>query len=146
MFAGCDSPYAMDWPLNGALGRHVLRSPWYWDTEPLLSQVEMAGCYAGNKKPRPQNFSPHHTTKLTIKFRRTMKPEDHHQHHDIPTKAKVQGAIEFCERMNLFYYKNDVFRTFMFQKHVNIRCFSLTALHVDAITILSTKKLAVESH
>ena len=34
------------------------------------------------------------------------------QDHDTPAKAKVQGAIEFCERMGIFNYKNDVFRTF----------------------------------
>ena len=26
-----------------------------------------------------------------------------------PIKAKVQGAIEFCDRMNLSYYKEDIF-------------------------------------
>jgi hypothetical protein len=29
-----------------------------------------------------------------------------------PNKAKIQGAVEFCERMNIPYYKEDVFRTF----------------------------------
>lgn len=33
-------------------------------------------------------------------------------HHDTPTKAKVQGAVEFCDRMGIPYHKEDVFRTF----------------------------------
>jgi len=45
-----------------------------------------------------------------------MKPEDHYQHHETPTKAKIQGAIEFCKQMNISYYKNDVFRTFNMSK------------------------------
>lgn len=38
------------------------------------------------------------------------------QDHDTPTKAKVQGAVEFCKRMGIPYYKNDVFRTFNVSK------------------------------
>ena len=38
------------------------------------------------------------------------------QHHDPHTKARIQGAIEFCERMGITYYKNDVFRTFNVSK------------------------------
>lgn len=45
-----------------------------------------------------------------------MNSEDHYLHHEIPTKAKTQGAIEFYERMNILYYKNDVFRTFEVSK------------------------------
>ncbi len=45
-----------------------------------------------------------------------MEPEDHYNHHDTSTKAKVQGAIEFCERMNISYFKNDVFKTFEVSK------------------------------
>ncbi len=41
-----------------------------------------------------------------------MASEDQYKHHDTPIKAKIQEAIEFCERMNLSCYKNDVFRTF----------------------------------
>ena len=34
------------------------------------------------------------------------------KHYTTPVKAKVQGAVEFCERMGISYYKEDVFRTF----------------------------------
>ncbi len=54
---------------------------------------------------------------LLLILPRTMEPEDHYNHHDTPTKAKVQGAIEFCERMNIPYFKNDVFKTFGVSKH-----------------------------
>jgi len=72
--------------------------------------------HAGSKKSRTAKISPHPTTKFTPNFWRTMEPEDHYQHHETPTKAKIQGAIEFCERMNISYYKNDVFRTFNVSK------------------------------
>ena len=29
-----------------------------------------------------------------------------------PNKAKIQGAVEFCEAMGISYYKEDVFRVF----------------------------------
>ncbi len=45
-----------------------------------------------------------------------MKPENHYNHHDTSTKAKVQRIIEFCERMNISYFKNDVFKTFEVSK------------------------------
>ena len=41
-----------------------------------------------------------------------MNSKDHYLHYKISIKAKIQRAIEFCERMNILYYKNDVFRTF----------------------------------
>jgi len=78
-------------------------------------ELELAW-HAGSKKTRTAKISPHPTTKFTHNFWRTMEPEDHHQNHETPTKAKIQGAIEFCERMNIPYYKNDVFRTFNVSK------------------------------
>jgi len=78
-------------------------------------ELELAW-HAGSKKTRTAKISPHPTTKFTPNFWRTMEPEDHHQNHETPTKAKIQGAIEFCERMNIPYYKNDVFRTFNVSK------------------------------
>lgn len=42
-------------------------------------------------------------------------PEDsekRYHHYTTPTKAKVQGTVEFCDRMDLAYYKKEVFRTF----------------------------------
>ena len=29
-----------------------------------------------------------------------------------PRKAKIQGIIEFCEKQNIKYFKNDIFRIF----------------------------------
>ena len=31
---------------------------------------------------------------------------------DTPTKAKVQGAVEFCQKIRLSFFKKNVFRTF----------------------------------
>ena len=42
--------------------------------------------------------------------------ESSNEYHDTPTKAKVQGAVEFCERMGIPYYKNNVFRMFNVSK------------------------------
>ena len=34
------------------------------------------------------------------------------KNHDTPTKAKVQEAVEFCQKMGIPFFKADVFRTF----------------------------------
>lgn len=34
-----------------------------------------------------------------------------------PTKAKIQGAVEFCDKIDLPYFKEDVFRTFNVSYH-----------------------------
>ena len=34
------------------------------------------------------------------------------RHYETPTKAKVQGAVEFCQKMGIPFFKADVFRTF----------------------------------
>ena len=34
------------------------------------------------------------------------------KHIKTPTKAKIQGAVEFCEKQGISYHKEDVFRTF----------------------------------
>ena len=34
------------------------------------------------------------------------------KHHDTSTKAKVQGAVEFCQKIGIPFFKADVFRTF----------------------------------
>lgn len=41
-------------------------------------------------------------------------PEDRegHGHYFTPARAKVRGAVQFCERMGIEYFKEDVFRTF----------------------------------
>ena len=41
-------------------------------------------------------------------------PEDRegHGHYFTPARAKVRGAVQFCERMGIEYFKGDVFRTF----------------------------------
>lgn len=33
-------------------------------------------------------------------------------HHPTPTRAKIQGAVEFCDAMKISYFKEDVFRVF----------------------------------
>ena len=39
--------------------------------------------------------------------------EEYRKHYPSPTtKAKIQGAVEFCEAMNIPYSKADVFRFF----------------------------------
>jgi len=47
----------------------------------------------------------------------TSEDQSDYKHHDTFIKAKIQKAIEFCERMNILYYKNDVFRTFEVSKN-----------------------------
>lgn len=37
---------------------------------------------------------------------------ENHGHYFTPARAKVRGAVEFCERMGIPYVKADVFRTF----------------------------------
>ena len=41
-------------------------------------------------------------------------PEDRegHGYHFTPARARVRGAVQFCERMGIGYFKEDVFRTF----------------------------------
>ena len=38
--------------------------------------------------------------------------KDNDKHYPTPTRPKMQGAIEFCDRMGFPYYKEYVFRTF----------------------------------
>lgn len=38
-------------------------------------------------------------------------------HYFTPARAKVRGAVEFCERMGIPYFKEDVFRTFQCFAH-----------------------------
>ena len=42
-------------------------------------------------------------------------------HYPTPTKAKIQGAVEFCDRMGILYFKKDVFRTFNVSHHAGWR-------------------------
>ena len=42
-------------------------------------------------------------------------------HYPTPTKAKIQGAVEFCDRMGILYFKKDVFRTFNMSHHAGWR-------------------------
>ena len=42
-------------------------------------------------------------------------------HHPTPTRAKIQGAINFCEIMNILYFKNDVFRVFDVFKQIGYK-------------------------
>ena len=40
--------------------------------------------------------------------------EDHegNGHYFTPAQAKVRGAVQFCERIGIEYFKKDVFQTF----------------------------------
>ena len=70
-----------------------------------------------------------------------MKSENHYQHHETSTKIKIQKIIEFCERMNISYYKNDVFKTFNVlkrQSYEMLRSDSLILFHDVDTTILVT--------
>ncbi len=69
---------------------------------------------------------PHHIIKFTTEFQEkhnhysiimTSEDQSDYKHHDTFIKAKIQKAIEFCERINILYYKNDVFRTFEVSKN-----------------------------
>lgn len=42
-------------------------------------------------------------------------------HHFIFTRIKIQSAIKFCEIMNIFYFKNDVFRIFDVFKQIGYK-------------------------
>ena len=44
------------------------------------------------------------------------------KHYTTPVKAKVQGAVEFCERMGISYYKEEVFRTFDVSREQGYAC------------------------
>ncbi len=68
------------------------------------------------KKAGLTNFPRIQPPNLLLIFSRIMESENHYNHHDTPTKAKVQRIIEFCERMNISYFKNDVFKTFEVSK------------------------------
>ena len=42
----------------------------------------------------------------------TLEPREPEAHYHTPNKTAVRGAVEFCDRMGLPYFKKDVFRTF----------------------------------
>jgi hypothetical protein len=44
----------------------------------------------------------------------TPEPDSHKSRMHVPTfiKSKIKGAVEFCDKMNISYFKEDVFRTF----------------------------------
>ena len=42
-------------------------------------------------------------------------PDDHLEddsHYFTPARAKVRGAVQFCDRMGIVYFKEDIFRLF----------------------------------
>ena len=67
-----------------------------------------------NRTPKLYPTKPSTYTHTTTTMQRSNTPDseshDMQKHYLTPTKAKVQGAIEFCEAMNLPHYKEDVFR------------------------------------
>jgi hypothetical protein len=44
----------------------------------------------------------------------TPEPDFHESrmHAPTPIKSKIKGAVEFCDRISISYFKEDVFRTF----------------------------------
>lgn len=56
----------------------------------------------------------------------TPKPtfSESQMHYPTPTKSKIQGAVEFCDAMNLPYFKEDVFRVFNISHHAGWRAFN----------------------
>ena len=50
----------------------------------------------------------------TIKCAFTTPDEDRedNSHYFTPARAKVRGAAEFCDRMRIEHFKEDIFRTF----------------------------------
>ncbi len=43
------------------------------------------------------------------------------KHYSTSNKAKIQEAIEFCEKMKISYYKENVFRTFNVFREMSYR-------------------------
>ena len=83
--------------------------------------------HTGRNFPPPENPRPHLKFLLTSEVNNTIaspkltmyrpvtpqnpsqKPR---QHYTTPTKAAVLAAVDFCQKFNTPYYKEDVFRTF----------------------------------
>ena len=69
-----------------------------------------------------QNFINHRATYThryiincsTIKHALTTpdKDQENNSHYFTPTRAKVRGVAEFCDRMGIEHFKEDIFRTF----------------------------------
>ena len=75
-------------------------------------------CHAVDKKSRTrENSAPPKTPNFQLFIMKRSTTTDTHAHdsklhYHTPRKAKIQGAIEFCEKQGIEYFKNDVFRTF----------------------------------
>ena len=61
-------------------------------------------------KPAPPQ--PNFLSKMASSTPPLLEPHDDQNHHSTPNKAKIQGAIEFCQNMKIPFFKADVFRTF----------------------------------
>ncbi len=48
-----------------------------------------------------------------------LQSHDGQTHHPTPTRAKIQGTVEFCDAMNIPYFKKDVFRVFDVSKQTD---------------------------
>jgi hypothetical protein len=75
-----------------------------------------------------QNFYPTKTIKKpysSIMNRFTtppvLKAHEFEKHHPTLNKAKIQGVVEFCEKMKIPYHKEDVFRTFNVPRETEYR-------------------------
>ncbi len=80
------------------------------------------GTVAHKFDPPQQNISTttnhpilNYTMNRTTTTRAATTPSDHHEddsHYFTPARAKVHGAFQFSERMEIDYFKKDIFRTF----------------------------------
>ena len=76
------------------------------------------GCHAVDKKSRThENSAPPKTPNFQLFIMKRSTTTDTHAHdsklhYHTPRKAKIQGAIEFCKKQGIKYFKNNVFRTF----------------------------------
>ena len=53
-----------------------------------------------------------------------LESHDGQTHHPTPVRAKIQGAIEFCQAMNIPYFKSDFFRVFGASKQIGWKMLS----------------------
>lgn len=84
----------------------------------MIISLRLTTQHAADKKVDKKNPTPSIMERLG-----TPNPDgnDYTGQYPTPTKAKVQGAIEFCKKMKIPYFKEDVFRTFGVGHHAGWR-------------------------
>ena len=60
----------------------------------------------------------HHHLAMNRATTPVLKSHEAQTHHPTPTRAKIQGAVEFCDAMKISYFKEDVFRVFGTSKKI----------------------------